>query len=307
MSSKKFCCIALAFVLAACFVSTQAFASSIAKKELADLASDAEVIALAQVTKVDKKSEEADTVTIKIAAVIKGELKSNEIELTLTPRGVKDFDPALKAGDTGVFFLKDVDGKSAKLAYFGSVAAFAKQNFVADKKLYEPVKDFVNVKIETSMGDIVLELNRKKAPITVDNFLNYTKAGTYNATIFHRVMKGFMIQGGGFNENMIKKPNKKPIKNESNNGLKNKRGTIAMARTNDPDSATNQFFINHKDNVSLDFDGPRPPGYAVFGKVIKGMDVVDAIANVKTTSKAMYQNVPAETVMIKKVSLIESK
>lgn len=154
------------------------------------------------------------------------------------------------------------------------------------------------VVIETTMGDITVELDRAKAPITVENFLSYVKDGFYSGTTFHRVMKGFMIQGGGLTADGRQKPTKPPIKNEAANGLKNTRGTIAMARTGVVDSATSQFFINHVDNGALDHK-VRDFGYAVFGKVISGMDVVDKIANVKTGPG----DVPAETVTIKAVRL----
>ena len=136
------------------------------------------------------------------------------------------------------------------------------------------------VKLETSVGDIVIELNGEKAPITVKNFLGYVDSGFYSGTIFHRVIKGFMIQGGGFTEDMIQKQTKSPIKNEASNSLKNDRGTIAMARTSIPDSATCQFFINTVDNSFLNYTNSSNPGYAVFGKVIEGMDVVDKIAKI---------------------------
>lgn len=176
---------------------------------------------------------------------------------------------------------------------------------VAEKK--ETPKTPANpvVKIVTSKGEIQVELYPDKAPITVKNFLSYTKEGFYDDTIFHRVIKDFMIQGGGMTKDMQHKKTKSPIKNEAANGLKNKRGTIAMARTNVPDSATSQFFINHKDNPFLDFRDPSPRGigYAVFGKVIKGMDVVDAIAAVATRKPG---DVPVETVTIKSVTLVEA-
>ena len=156
------------------------------------------------------------------------------------------------------------------------------------------------VVMETSMGKITLELYPQKAPITVDNFLKYVDAGFFDNLIFHRVIPGFMIQGGGMDERMREKEQGKrpPIKNESGNGLSNQRGTIAMARTNDPNSATCQFFINHADNPRLDDYGG---GYAVFGKVIEGMDVVDAIAKVPTTTKAGHQDVPVKPVTIQSV------
>lgn len=161
------------------------------------------------------------------------------------------------------------------------------------------------VKMVTNKGEIVIELYADKAPITVGNFLKYTKDGFYNGTIFHRVIKGFMIQGGGFTESLFKKNTKPPIKNESYNKLRNKRGTIAMARLNAPDSATSQFFINHVDNKALDFDGPYKPGYAVFGKVVKGMDVVDAIASIPTKPVGPHGNLPIEPVIIESVSIVE--
>ncbi len=157
---------------------------------------------------------------------------------------------------------------------------------------------------QTSMGEIVIELNAEKAPITVKNFLGYVESGFYNGTIFHRVIKGFMIQGGGFTADMNQKSTKAPIKNEASNGLKNDRGTIAMARTNNPDSATCQFFINHVNNSSLDYAGGANPGYAVFGKVIEGMDVVDKIASVKTTVRRGMSDVPVEVVTINSATVL---
>lgn len=161
--------------------------------------------------------------------------------------------------------------------------------------------------IETSMGSITLELDDAKAPITVKNFLDYAKSGHYDGTIFHRVIDGFMIQGGGFTKSMDQKPTKAPIKNEAANGLSNKRGTIAMARTVVVDSATSQFFINLVDNNFLDYRGAEPQtyGYAVFGKVTDGMEVVDKIAKVKTGFAGPHQNVPEEPIVIKKVHVPE--
>jgi cyclophilin family peptidyl-prolyl cis-trans isomerase len=159
--------------------------------------------------------------------------------------------------------------------------------------------------IETSMGSITLELDAAKAPVTVKNFCDYAKSGHYNGTIFHRVIDGFMIQGGGFTAAMDQKPTNAPIKNEATNGLSNARGTIAMARTQVVDSATSQFFINLTDNTFLDHRAPDPRGfgYAVFGKVTDGMDVVDKIAKVKTRSVGYYENVPEEAVTIRKVHI----
>ena len=157
--------------------------------------------------------------------------------------------------------------------------------------------------IETTFGTITLELDADKAPATVENFAQYAKSGHYDGTIFHRVIDGFMIQGGGYTKSMDEKPTRAPIRNEAMNGLKNKRGTIAMARTSVVDSATSQFFINLVDNDFLDFVSPTPQGfgYAVFGKVIDGMEVVDKIAKVKTGFAGPHQNVPEEPIVIKKV------
>lgn len=156
------------------------------------------------------------------------------------------------------------------------------------------------VVMETSMGNIKIELYPDKAPITVKNFLGYVDDKFYDGTIFHRVIPGFMAQGGGFEPGMKEKSTKAPIKNESDNGLSNTRGTIAMARTSDPDSATAQFFINVVDNSKLDAHGGRP-GYAVFGKVIDGMDVVDKIVEAPTTTKGQFENVPQTDIIIKSV------
>jgi len=163
------------------------------------------------------------------------------------------------------------------------------------------------VKLTTSVGKIVIELNAESAPVTVKNFLKYAEENFYDGTIFHRVMPNFMIQGGGFGSDMIEKPARTPIVNEANNGLKNDRGTIAMARTNDPDSATCQFFINHTDNNFLNYSSPAKPGYAVFGKVVEGMDVVDEIALVQTANKRGHDDVPIEVVVIESAEIISDK
>lgn len=159
--------------------------------------------------------------------------------------------------------------------------------------------------IQTNLGKIVLELDEANAPVTVANFVKYAQDGHYDGTIFHRVISGFMIQGGGFTSGMKQKPTREPIKNEAANGLKNKRGTIAMARTAVVDSATCQFFINHRDNAFLDYTGPEPQtfGYAVFGAVAEGMDVVDKIAAVPTGRVGYFQDVPRQTVAIEKVTI----
>lgn len=162
--------------------------------------------------------------------------------------------------------------------------------------------------LHTNMGDIKLELDQAKAPVTVENFVQYVKDGHYDGTIFHRVIGNFMIQGGGFDKDMKQKPTKAPIKNEANNGLKNEVGTIAMARTQDPHSATAQFFINVTDNSFLNFSSESRQGwgYAVFGKVVEGMDVVNTIKNVKTTSYGFHENVPVNPVIIEKAVLVDA-
>ena len=165
------------------------------------------------------------------------------------------------------------------------------------------------VKLITSYGDIVLELDQENAPISTENFLSYVESGFYNETIFHRVISGFMIQGGGHLEDMTAKDaDLEPITNEANNGLRNDRGTVAMARTAYPHSATSQFFINHKDNDFLNFRTNQVEegwGYAVFGKVTEGMEGVDEIAAVQTTAVSYYQDVPAEAIKILKAEVIE--
>ncbi|MDD2540395.1 MAG: peptidylprolyl isomerase [Desulfuromonadaceae bacterium] len=159
--------------------------------------------------------------------------------------------------------------------------------------------------METTLGTIKIELFEKEAPVSVKNFLTYTKNGFYNGTTFHRVIPGFMIQGGGFTADQTQKPTGAPIRNEAANGLKNDRGTIAMARTSAPDSATSQFFINVVNNDMLNRPSPDGAGYAVFGKVIEGMAVVDRIASVKTKDiNMMFQNVPATPVIIKSVKIV---
>jgi cyclophilin family peptidyl-prolyl cis-trans isomerase len=163
----------------------------------------------------------------------------------------------------------------------------------------------VKVEMKTSLGTIVLELDREKAPKSVDNFLQYARDGFYNGTIFHRVIKNFMIQGGGFTGDMTQRKTRSPIENEAKNGLKNSRGTIAMARTSAPHSATSQFFINHKDNDFLNHPGQDGWGYAVFGKVTEGMSVVDAIAAKPTGMQGHMRDVPKLTVVIESVKIIE--
>ncbi|SCM74011.1 peptidylprolyl isomerase [Desulfovibrio sp. 86] len=163
------------------------------------------------------------------------------------------------------------------------------------------------VKLETNYGDIIVRLDARKAPISTANFVQYVKSGFYDGTIFHRVIKSFMIQGGGFTPDLKQKETRAAIRNEADNGLKNKKYTIAMARTGEPHSATAQFFINTKDNDFLDFKSQTPQGwgYAVFGKVLKGQEVVDKIAAVTTGKKGYYDDVPMENVIIKKAVIVE--
>ena len=167
----------------------------------------------------------------------------------------------------------------------------------------------MKVTLQTNHGDIVIELDAKNAPLTVDNFVGYVRDGHYDGTIFHRVIDGFMIQGGGFDPGMKQKPTKEPIQNEANNGLSNLTGTVAMARTSAPHSASAQFFINVVNNNALNFTSADPQGYGycVFGKVIKGMDVVDAIRTVRTENRGPYGDVPVKPVIIEKAILLNSE
>jgi peptidyl-prolyl cis-trans isomerase B (cyclophilin B) len=163
------------------------------------------------------------------------------------------------------------------------------------------------ITLQTNYGDIKVELDTEGAPITVANFLAYVKSGFYDGTIFHRIINGFMIQGGGFDADMRQKPTEAAIQNEGKTGQKNKRGTLAMARTNDPHSATCQFFINVTDNDFLNFSSESPSGwgYCVFGKVVEGMDIIDEIKKVPTTSRLGHQDVPVEPVVLEKVIIAE--
>jgi len=165
--------------------------------------------------------------------------------------------------------------------------------------------DAPQVSLKTSMGEIVLELYPEKAPKTVENFLQYVKSGHYNGTVFHRVISNFMIQGGGFDKDMQQKPTKAPIENEAKNGLKNDNYSVAMARTAAPHSASAQFFINVKNNSFLDYPGQDGWGYAVFGKVVKGTDVVEKIKSVDTANSGMHQNVPVKPIVIESASVIK--
>ncbi|MCI0508049.1 MAG: peptidyl-prolyl cis-trans isomerase [Gammaproteobacteria bacterium] len=163
------------------------------------------------------------------------------------------------------------------------------------------------IRMKTSLGTIDIELNHEKAPKTTANFEEYVKDGFYDGTVFHRVINGFMIQGGGFKPGMSQKQTRSPVQNEANNGLKNDIGTIAMARTPDPHSATAQFFINVADNKFLNFTAPTSNGwgYCVFGKVVNGMDVVNQIKSQPTTSKAGHQDVPVKDIMIEKIEIVD--
>ncbi len=164
------------------------------------------------------------------------------------------------------------------------------------------------VEFETNKGNFIVELYPEQAPLTVKNFLQYVEDGFYKSTIFHRVINGFMIQGGGFERDLFQKPTRAPIKNEAANGLKNKVGTIAMARTQDPNSATAQFFINLADNAFLDYRGPQADkiGYCVFGKVVSGMDVIKKIAIVPTGSVSRFNDVPTKAIKIKSAKILKT-
>jgi peptidyl-prolyl cis-trans isomerase B (cyclophilin B) len=179
-----------------------------------------------------------------------------------------------------------------------STFSFATENIMSDT----PNK----VKLTTSLGDIIIQLNSEKAPISTENFITYVKEGFYDGTIFHRVIPDFMAQGGGFDTDFNQKEVHASIKNEADNGLKNTRGSLAMARTSDPDSATAQFFINYKDSSFLDYTSPTQNGwgYAVFAEVIEGMEVVDTMAKQATGNHSGHQDVPTENIVIEKAELI---
>ena len=190
------------------------------------------------------------------------------------------------------------------ILFFIILAFFTTLSFATEKNM---ANTHTKVKLSTSLGDIVLQLEDEKAPVSAANFIAYVKQGFFNGTIFHRVIPGFMAQGGGFDTAFNQKSTNAPIKNEADNGLKNKRGTIAMARTSDPDSATAQFFINYKDNSFLDHSSKTASGwgYAVFGEVIEGMDVADSFAKQPTGNRGGHQDVPKTDIVIDKAEIIE--
>ncbi len=183
----------------------------------------------------------------------------------------------------------------------------ATSSFATENKMSQPVSSSNKIKLTTSLGAIIVQLNTEKAPVSSANFLTYVNEGFYNGTIFHRVIKGFMAQGGGFDTAFKQKEVHASIKNEADNDLKNNRATLAMARTNDPNSATAQFFINLKDNAFLDHTSPTSSGwgYAVFGEVVEGMDVVDAMATQATGNKGGHQDVPKTDIVIEKAEVIK--
>jgi cyclophilin family peptidyl-prolyl cis-trans isomerase len=185
------------------------------------------------------------------------------------------------------------------MLFLTSALSFATENTMSDT----PTK----VKLTTTLGEIIIQLNTEKAPVSSANFLTYVNEGFYNGTIFHRVIPGFMAQGGGFDTSFNQKAVHAPIKNEADNGLANNRGTLAMARTNDPNSATAQFFINYKDNAFLNHTGKNASGwgYAVFGEVVEGMDVVDAMAKEATGNRGGHQDVPKTDIVIEKAEVIK--
>ena len=198
--------------------------------------------------------------------------------------------------------------RTVKILFFCSVFALLTTAGQAAAPQPNPTQDKGDIiRLETSLGDIVIELNSAKAPLSTANFKNYVKSGFYDGTIFHRVISNFMIQGGGFTPEMKQKHTQAAIRNEADNKLGNKKYTVAMARTNDPHSATAQFFINVKDNPFLDHRAPSGDGwgYAVFGKVIQGMEVVDRIVRVKTGNRGVNQDVPLEPVIITRASILQ--
>ena len=185
------------------------------------------------------------------------------------------------------------------MLFLTTTLSFATENKMSDTQ--------TKVKLTTNLGEIIIQLNTEKAPISSANFLTYVNEGFYNGTIFHRIIPGFMAQGGGFDTDFNQKAVHSAIKNEADNGLPNKRGTLAMARTNVPDSATAQFFINYKDNAFLNYTSPTPSGwgYAVFGEVIEGMDIVDEMAKQPTGNRGGHQDVPKTNIVIEKAEVVK--
>ena len=214
------------------------------------------------------------------------------------------------AGMLSILLLPACSGESEPPAGEGSAGGPSEEGpgpaAEGETAVHRPSGEHPVVEMQTSLGTIRIELYPDRAPRTVENFLQYVRDGFYDGTIFHRVVPGFVIQGGGFTPDLEEKPTREPIRNEADNGLQNLRGTIAMARTPDPHSAAAQFFINLKHNAPLDFTAPTPRGfgYTVFGKVIAGMDVVDRIARVETTTRGPYQNVPVNPVVIESVRIV---
>jgi peptidyl-prolyl cis-trans isomerase A (cyclophilin A) len=188
-------------------------------------------------------------------------------------------------------------------AWLGTVLCLGGLLVLAPAALAQAAPSAAKVRLQTSMGDIVLQLDAGKAPVTVDNFLQYVRAGHYNGTLFHRVIDGFMIQGGGMGRDLEQRATRAPIRLEANNGLHNSRGTVAMARTSNPNSATAQFFINLADNANLDAPRPDGYGYAVFGRVVQGMEVVDRIGSVRTGTQGRLQNLPLQPVVITQATI----
>jgi peptidyl-prolyl cis-trans isomerase B (cyclophilin B) len=186
------------------------------------------------------------------------------------------------------------------MLFLTSTLSFATENNMSDTQ--------TKVKLTTTLGEIIIQLNTEKAPVSSANFLTYVNEGFYNGTIFHRIIPDFMAQGGGFDTSFNQKAVHAPIKNEADNGLKNTRGTLAMARTNDPNSATAQFFINYKDNAFLNHTGKNASGwgYAVFGEVIEGMDIVDAMAKQATSNRGGHENVPKTDIVIEKAEVVKN-
>lgn len=201
--------------------------------------------------------------------------------------------------------MKSATRRALGVSSFVFCAVMLQPTFALAQDAANPTPALPRVLLKTTQGEIVLELNSDRAPKSVENFLQYVKSGHYNGTIFHRVIDGFMIQGGGFDQKMVQKTTRAPIENEAKNGLKNEAYTVAMARTGAPHSATAQFFINVNDNPMLDFPSRDGWGYAVFGKVVKGKEAVDKIRMVSTTNQGPHQNVPSEPVVIESAAILK--